>query len=82
MKTLLDEIEAPRKTYMVIAAIALVLAAVKVKNELRMTEMYERQAVALERQAGKLERIARAQDRAHPATSLEDLMAGSCGGSR
>ena len=60
MTTLLDEIEGLRRTRMILAALvaaaALALGVVKVRNELEMTKAYDRQAVALERIADVAER--------------------------
>lgn len=43
------------KKVVAVGAVILALACVKVHNELRMTAMYERQAVALERIVGAME---------------------------
>lgn len=58
MTTLLDEIEGQTRLRIILAVVlgvpALALGIVKVRNELKMTEAYDRQAVALENIAASM----------------------------
>lgn len=62
MNTMFDDTDGPRASTLAIAAAVVVgafaLGAVKVRNELKMTEEYSRWADASQRQAVALEKIA------------------------